>query len=326
MRALLLMLCAVGCALTAPPAVAPELGGPTGVESATAPDGGSAAESDPIADAEVGINFGERTMPGTTGDLRVWLYAPEPMPEAPPCVVIAPAGSNMMTGMSLSRGDRDEHEPYVKAGYVVVSFDVDGVMPEAATDADFLAAYETFRQSGGGVANAKAALDVALEAYPSIDDTRIYAAGHSSAGTLALLLAAAEPRIAAVASFAPVTDVPLLFGAADTAKLSAGIPGFSEFLTATSPITHAQALAAKPVFLFHAKDDDAVPVAHTKTLHDAMQPRHASSRYEVVDTGGHYQSMIGPGIAAAVAWFDGLAGLGGKPRHEDVDEPGPVGS
>ena len=56
-----------------------------------------------------------------------------------------------------------------------------------------------------GVSDGLTALDAALAKYPQIDPKRVYVAGHSSAGTLALQLAAAAPdRLKACVAFAPI--------------------------------------------------------------------------------------------------------------------------
>src|SRR5258708_698363 len=123
--------------------------------------------------------------PGGQGDL--WIYLPEkPASEKLPCVLIAPAGSNLLTGMKLDPGDSKEHIPYAKAGVVVVAYAIDGHLDDRAhvKDADVLAAPKAFMDSDAGATNARAALDYALANVPNIDPKRIFSAGHSSAATL----------------------------------------------------------------------------------------------------------------------------------------------
>jgi dipeptidyl aminopeptidase/acylaminoacyl peptidase len=254
---------------------------------------------------EPGVFFQERVLGGPE-NLRVWLYAPDQKVESPVgCVVVPPAGGTLITGMRLGEGDRPEHLPFVRAGYVVVSFDIAGARAEPATEEQAFGSLRAFRESEAGVANAIAALDVGLETYPTIDLDRVYASGHSSAGTLALLFAARDARIKAVAAFAPVIDA-LAWHSAIRAALSEVFSGYDEFLTSSSPMTHATELAMKPVFLFHARDDSVVPPAESELMMTLMPNRHAASQRVVVDEGDHYDSMIREGLPKAIAWFGTL--------------------
>ncbi len=265
------------------------------------------AQAAPVAgvqELEASVFFRELKVERPSCSMRVWLYAPRREVSKPiGCVVVPPAGSNLVSGMRLSRGDRREHLPYVKAGYVVVSFDIDGPMSDGVSEAEAIRSMKIFRASEAGVENGEAALDVALKAFPTIDGRRIYAAGHSSAATLALLLAARDERIKAVAAFAPVTDLVSLFPLRARLELDRALPGYGEFLAASSPITYASTLAAKPVFLFHARDDETVKPEQSERLFAAMSPRHRASRRVVVESGGHSEAMIHDGIPGAIAWF-----------------------
>lgn len=202
--------------------------------------------------------------------------------------------------------DRDEHLPYALAGYVVVAFDIAGALPSEPNAWETAKGMLAFREAAAGLDSASAALDLSLERY-SIDERRVYAVGHSSAGTLALLVAAFDSRIKAVVAFAPVTDVVSWFPEELHSALEKGMPGHSAFLRTASPITHADRLARKPVFLFHAKDDSVVPPQETQRLFDAMVDRDVATRLAVVSTGDHYDTMMDEGIPRAIEW---LAGLG----------------
>ena len=56
---------------------------------------------------------------GPGESMQLWVYLPTAAAQGGrvPCVMIAPAGSPLVTGMALSAGDRPEHTPYVQAGY-----------------------------------------------------------------------------------------------------------------------------------------------------------------------------------------------------------------
>lgn len=271
-------------------------------------DGPSAGAISPgpanVDEKAYAVVFEERTIETKVGSMRVWLYAPDPMPESPGLVIVPPAGGNPLSGKRLEEGDRPEHVPYVEQGFIVASFDVSGVMSEEQNDVEALASIRTFIKAEGGVLNATAALDTAFIAYPDVDLERVYAAGHSSAGTQALLFAAMEPRVKAVAAYACVVDR----GNSDmlVRLLQSDVPEIGEFLIRTSPLTYADALAKKPVFLFHALDDSVVDPSETQQLFDAMTNRNAYTKRVTVEHGDHYQPMIDEGIPQALEWFDSL--------------------
>src|SRR5262245_43535413 len=76
---------------------------------------------------EPGITMHEVTLRSRNGSSRIWIYLPEePTGRKLPCVLIAPAGSRLFHGMSLGQGSVAEHLPYVRAGFVVVAYDIDG--------------------------------------------------------------------------------------------------------------------------------------------------------------------------------------------------------
>lgn len=252
---------------------------------------------------EDGVYFEEHQ----TSEGRFWVYTPAPeITEPIGCVLIAPAGSNLLTGMLLGEGDRPEHLPYVRAGFMVVAFDIAGGVGPDATDNELGAAILEFRSAGAGVDSARSALTFATEHYPTIDPSRVYIAGHSSAATLALLAGAQEERIRAVVAYAPAVDVPAFLGAEVVGQLDAGMPGYAGFLRDSSPINHIDALAGKPVFLFHAKDDDVVAASESARLFPAGKSRDPKSRRLVVEEGGHYDAMLKDGIPAGIEWLKSL--------------------
>ena len=119
--------------------------------------------------------------------MELWVYLPNPLPAGKlPCVLIAPAGSRLFHGMSLDAGDRVEHLPYVRRGFAVVAYQLDGKMQDRPTDAQARDAIEKFSDAHAGIDNAAAAINYIDAKIPQIDPKRIYAVGHSSAGTLAL--------------------------------------------------------------------------------------------------------------------------------------------
>lgn len=229
------------------------------------------------------------------------------MPKGPaPLVVIAPAGSPLVHGMELVPEDIPEHLPWVRAGYVVISYSIDGSRTEDEQQDGF--AFERalllFERAHAGVDNARAAIDLAF-ANANIDHGRVIAAGHSSAASLALLAATQEPRIKAVAALAPCTDIETrLKEVLD--KWREWSPEFVFFIRWSSPRNRIRELTV-PVFLFHAEDDENVPFQETATF--ARLLTSTGNQHVVLSSypdGGHYDSMIEVGIGRAVAWAGAL--------------------
>jgi acetyl esterase/lipase len=240
---------------------------------------------------------------------RLWIYLPEGQhkPRSLPCVVVAPAGSVLITGMNLSEGDMAEHLPYVHAGFAVIGYAVDGdYNNDKGTIADpaLKQAARAFRDSQGGLLNGKAAIDYALQRCPEIDPKRIFAVGHSSAGTIALGLAAADTRIRAVAAFAPACSLRRHFRDQNISdrELDAVLPGTAEFIRDISPANQVELMRC-PVFIFHVDDDQVVPIRDNSDYVELLQKAGKTVVFSRDETGGHYDSMLQPGIPQAIGFF-----------------------
>ncbi len=268
------------------------------------PDPGPAREVEPgIMLREVTLGPALGAAPGHGG--KLWLYTPpgDHAEKSLPCVLITGAGSNLLTGMDLSDGDRPEHLPYVRAGFAVLAFELDGVPQdrEQPNDQDLARAMSRFLNARAGLVNAHIALEYALAKVPEVDPARISVAGHSSAGTLAVLLAENEPRLKACAAFAPAVDLPKRFGAQGVAAVRQA--GGGDLLGRYSPNANVDKLQV-PVFLFHARDDSNVPVGDTQAFVNLLKGRGKSVTLDLVDSGNHYDSMINEGIPHAIAWLN----------------------
>lgn len=243
------------------------------------------------------LQFAGSGGPGQNG--QIWLYLPpgEHAPGSLPCVLIGPAGTTLMEGMDLGEGDQAEHIPYVQAGFAVVAYSLDGPT-EGLFDQ---VAYEEFQAAMAGVVNGRNAMEFVLAKVPEVDPKRVFAAGHSSAGTLALLFAEHEPRLAGVAAYMPVYDVPKRSGWM-LRIVDAQLPHAADFAHRSSPKTHADRLNC-PVFLYTASDDSNVPAADVRAAAEDLQSRGKDVTIEVAPYGDHYQPMIDTGIPAAIAWM-----------------------
>lgn len=247
----------------------------------------------------LGIPSGQ---PGQASTLYIYTPPGEHPRRSLPCVLIAPAGAPAFSGMGLGSEDQAEHIPYAKAGFAVVAYEVDGQL-EGETNRAARRAYNQFSAARAGLVNARNALEYVLVRMPEVDPRRIYAAGHSSAATLALLFAEHDHRVKACAAYAPVSNIPRWLGS-DVDEMEAVLPGCREFFEQASPHTHASRLHCR-VFLFHAEDDSVVPVHDTTGFANDLQRLNKDVTLVTVPRGDHYDSMIREGIPRAIQWLKG---------------------
>ena len=255
---------------------------------------------------EPGIVEYEVVLPRGDSTEHVWIYLPaKPTQAKVPCLFIAPAGTPLFHGMDLGDGDRPEHLPYVRAGYAVVAYSLDGPLADKSSDRQLVEAAQAFKDADAGLADARTAMDYALAKVSQIDPRRLYAAGHSSAGTVSLLLAETDPRIAACIAYAPCCNVPQHLGLPALRALDSAIPGEQDFLARRSPNAAVGKLTC-PLFLFHADDDSVVPKAGVEEFAAMVQSTNARVTYVHVPSGEHYDSMIQQGIPRAIQWLQAL--------------------
>jgi dienelactone hydrolase len=241
--------------------------------------------------------------PGQSTHLWICLPAGAQRPGSLPCVFIAPAGSVLYTGMALSDGDRAEQLPYVDAGFAVVAYSLDGA-PAGTNDADIIAAAPAFIAAHGGIDNAAAAIDYVLARVPQISKDRLYVAGHSSAATVALDVAAADPRIRACCAYCPVPNLPRHVRPQAIAAVRPQVPGFTSFLLAASPTSHASELSAKPVLLFTSDEDTTAPAKDVKAFAQQLLDFGSSGiKLVVAPHGDHYESMMTAGLPAGIEFL-----------------------
>jgi dipeptidyl aminopeptidase/acylaminoacyl peptidase len=256
-------------------------------------------------DAGEGVDAREIVIGAASGGgatVRLWVYLP--VGERPngslSCVLIAPAGSNLITGMGLAEGDMNEHLPYVAAGFAVVAYALPGEFDE-----DLTGSYQAFKDSRAGLINARVALEYVLKEMPEVNPERIYTAGHSSAGSAAMLFAAHESRLSGCVAYAPCCDILGSMPAALTRLFGFACEGLADFATQASPSTHFARIEC-PVFLFCAEDDTDVDIVSVRGSVGALEELGKSVRFETVASGGHYDSMIEEGIPLGIAWMRGL--------------------
>ncbi|WP_422928150.1 prolyl oligopeptidase family serine peptidase [Singulisphaera sp. PoT] len=280
------------------------------------PELGSGIEIEPgIQLHEVHLPGG--TQPGHSG--KIWAYLPsgEHAPRSLPCVMITGAGSNLLTGMELGDGDRPEHLPYVRAGFAVVAYELDGMLRdrENINEAELGACMNKFLAARAGLVNAHVAIEFALSKVPQIDPERIYTAGHSSAGTMSLLFAENEPRLKGCIAFAAPVDLEARFGPEAVQEFKQ--VGFGDLAIKYSP-KYGEAKLQCPVYLFHARDDSNVPVSQSEDCMRRLEQLGKTVVLDIVETGNHYDSMIAEGIPRAIAWLRQEAHVSAEPEQAPI--------
>lgn len=246
--------------------------------------------------------------PGHGGNLWLYLPAGNHAPKSLPCVLITGAGTTLLHGLEwgdlAADGGSPEHLPFVRAGYAVVVYELDGPFDSetAQSDAQMRQAYQAFRSAQAGLVNARNAFEFTLARVPEVDPNRIYSSGHSSAATISLLFAEHEPRLAGCIAFAPCIDLTERLGPMALRTISLILPGVADFAVQSSPKTHEARLNC-PVFLFHAEDDSNVPCADSRACERRLKAAGKNVTLVTVPTGNHYQSMIDQGIPRAIQWL-----------------------
>lgn len=239
---------------------------------------------------------------------RIWIYRPTAALDTKskikfPCVFIAPAGTTVTSGVALEESARDTHVPYVKANMIVVAYEIDGLSGDKAQAA------RDFKRARMGLSNSDHAISYTLGHIPNVDPSRLYAVGHSSAGTLALQSAEQDKRIRACVAFAPACNFnfPEAGGGVfeNAARQEAAVPGFTRFLRRLMPQANVAKLKC-PLFLFSADDDDVVSSAEVQTFARAARSANVKMTFMRVPSGGHVDAMYKAGIPAAVKWLQSL--------------------
>lgn len=239
--------------------------------------------------------------------MAVWIYRPvTSRPSSLPCVLIAASGSNGVNGAALNDDLTPEHVPFVQGGCVVVAYDVGGAIDTTTPADQYVACLRAFVKSDGGVLNAQAALQKAMEIEPRIDTNRLFVVGHGSAANVALLLAAKDERIRAVVAFSPLDDVIARIGDASIDAMNTAVDGYRAFLARTQPLAVAEKIKAR-VVIFHPADDPIAPAAATHALAEKLKASGNEPHLIEPRTGGHVEGMLSSGLKDAADWISELA-------------------
>lgn len=250
-----------------------------------------------------GVLWHEVKVSGGDGTRTLWVYLPEHKnPGKMPCVFITQSGTSGFVGNHLDEISRAEHIPYVREGFAVVAYSMDGDLPDNPSYTDAMKAIKAFRAARSGVVNGQFAINYALNNIRNIDPDRLYAAGHSSAGTAALLLAESDHHINGALAYCPSCDVSKNAGDPFSKKLPSDYPDFANFLSECSPLSKASQLQC-PVFLFLSQEDHVVDNQDTLTLAKKVKSHNNRVYLSTAQHGSHYDGMINQGLPQGIQWL-----------------------
>lgn len=242
------------------------------------------------------------------GHMKFRVYLPPNLdPASPvPCILVPPAGSNLLTGMEIDPPDlipNPEHEPYVNAGFAVVTFSLDGDLwrRENASMLELKIAHEAFKKSKAGLVNCLHAFLETQAVIPGIDKNNIFIAGHSSAGTLSLLFAEHYPQVKGCVAYAPSVDLKKSM-AEHLPTFKRIIPDIEDFIRLSSPQSHISNLKC-PVFLFHSRGDQVTSFVNSQNFASQLKMQGTEVEFVAGNGNDHYQTMIDEGLPKGIEWI-----------------------
>ena len=231
-----------------------------------------------------------------------------------PCVIMASGGTVLMNGIDApSPNSNPDVAQYTAAGFAVLGISIDGKIPNLPkpTLEEIRLAFSQFREAQAGLVNVRNGVEFLIQKVPQVDPNRLFVAGHSSAGTLALLAAAYEPRLKGCVAYCPASDgTNLMRGFLNDPRAEIAYPGITRFAKQVSPTTHVARMSC-PIFLFHAADDPIIDVKDSRRLRQLLETHGKRNTYVEVPTGAHDIAVVKQGIPSALLWLRQLAGMSG---------------
>jgi len=202
-------------------------------------------------------------------------------------------GRRLLGTLFLARGDQPKPTAVILHGIPGIEKNYD--LAHALRDSGWNSLIFHYRGSWGSEGSyvlrtipddVRAALDdLGNGRYPQVDPARLMLVGHSLGGWAAVLAAAADTRVRAVAAYGAVADPRRLpFTAADAAAeftpwLQGLTPeGFQAQWQALDvdlvPVEQVRRLASRPLLVLHGRADEVVPVEQAEVLFArAREPR-----------------------------------------------------
>jgi dienelactone hydrolase len=216
--------------------------------------------------------------------LTAWVDGPAKRPAGGP---LKPAVLYLHSGFAFAKEDWEEAKPFRDAGFVTM---VPILRGENGQPGNFTLFYDE-------VDDAVAAGE-ALAKTPGVDPNRIYVAGHSAGGTLAMLAAMTSKRFKACASLA---------GSPDQGKFLQYEPVDPPFdpenareIEMRSPLAYPKSFKC-PVRVYYG--DEEGPVASKAARRLADKARAAGLDVQAVEVRGDHMAMRDPALKLAVAFF-----------------------
>jgi dipeptidyl aminopeptidase/acylaminoacyl peptidase len=218
----------------------------------------------------------------TSGDLRLkaWMTPPAPGAQRRPAVLF------LHGGFAFDHTDWEQARPFRDAGFVTMT-------PILRGENGLPGSYSMFYHE---VDDVLAAAEL-LAAQPHVDGQRIYVAGHSVGGTLALLAAMASNRFRAAASFS---------GSADQVAWSRGQEELVPFersdsreFQMRSPLAFPRSFQC-PVRVYYGSQEALFPASSQKL---AQLARAAGKDVEAVSIPGDHFSSVSAAMQQSIAFF-----------------------
>jgi dipeptidyl aminopeptidase/acylaminoacyl peptidase len=236
--------------------------------------------------------------PGVGGEMYVLLPPGDHDLGSIPCILVAPAGTNLLTGANTGPFF-ESHVPYLKAGFAIMDYELDGSPDYETQEGD---ATRAFIDSQAGLVNSRNVIDFVLQKMPMVNSKQIFAVGHSSGGTHVLLLGEHDTRLAGVVAYAAVSNVPRRLPPFVAKMLGNDDRRLGDFLVQSSPHTHASRMNC-PVLLCHAEDDSNVPVSDSREMHGLLVKASKEAELLITRDGDHYTEMLEQCVPKGIQWM-----------------------
>jgi dipeptidyl aminopeptidase/acylaminoacyl peptidase len=192
-------------------------------------------------------------------------------------------------------------------------------LPDNWTEEQRHEAVDKFHASGKGVRTARSVMNYVVRLFPQIDPNMVFAAGHSSAGGLALTLGAYQSSLRGIIAYAPSTDLRRELGELTIEIFDSQIPGFAAFTRLASPLNLTKRITS-PVFIFQTRDDRVIDPAATTEFVEKLKVSNPNVTYVLEPEGGHYEGMLDKGIPKAIRWIDELTNWRDLPANQVAEK------
>jgi dipeptidyl aminopeptidase/acylaminoacyl peptidase len=193
-------------------------------------------------------------------------------------------------GFALGRSDWEMTRPYRDAGFIVLMPTLRGENGQPGT-------FSFFYDEVGDVLAAREY----LAEQPFVDPQRLFVAGHSSGGTLALLAAMASGRFRAASSFSGSPDQALLVrhAPAPFARILPFDKSEPRELQVRSPLAYAASFKC-PVRIYYGSEEKHFHLTSPRT---AMLAKERGLDVEAREVEGGHASSVSPAMKLSIDFF-----------------------